>query len=86
MKFPPIEEQRRLVRQWRETGHELERLRREKLRNKPYDWKDVDALLELGRLSGAPSRTATGLEEMHKYYRIYRERLEAETPAAENRK
>jgi len=45
---PTIEEQRALVRQWKETGRMLEQLRDEKLRGKPYDWEEVDALLSLG--------------------------------------
>jgi hypothetical protein len=68
MKFPNREEQRRLVRQWEETGRELERLRREKLRNMPYNWEDVDALLQLGDYYDGPPRLTSGLVEMQRYF------------------
>ena len=64
MTQPTREEQRRLVRQWEETGRELERMRKEALGGMPYKWKDVDALLELGVHSRCPSRTTSALVEM----------------------
>lgn len=68
MTHPTREEQRKLVLQWEETGPELERLRREALRDMPYNWEDVDALLELGVQSGMPSRTTSGLVEMQYWF------------------
>jgi len=39
---------RQWAEQWQRTGPELERLRRASLRNLKYNWRDVDALLEIG--------------------------------------
>ena len=64
MKRPTIEEQRQLVRQWDETGRELERIREDALRDLPYDWKKVDDLLSLGESYDGPPRLSSGLEEM----------------------
>jgi len=66
VKRPTIEEQRALVKQWKSTGDELDRMRREALRNLPFNWKDVDALLVLGE--GQPSRTSSGLEEQQRLF------------------
>ena len=64
MKRPTIEEQRQLVQQWDETGQELERIREDALRDKPYNWKEVDDLLSLGESYDGPPRLSSGLEEM----------------------
>jgi hypothetical protein len=76
VKFPPPEEQRKLIRQWEETGRELERIRREKLRNMPYHWEDVDALLSLADAFPPPSRTTSGLVEQQYWFMRARERNE----------
>jgi len=68
MKIPTREEQRRLVRQWDETGPLLERIRREALRGKPYDWREVEAVLDLGFQDGMPSRESSGLVEMQHWF------------------
>jgi hypothetical protein len=68
MKRPTIEEQRALVRQWRETGRMLEQLRDEKLRGKPYDWEEVDALLSLGESYDGPPRLTSGLQEQQRLF------------------
>lgn len=68
MKRPTLEEQKHLVRLWEETGRELERMRREKLRNMPFNWKDVDTLLQLGEGYTGPPRTTSGLVEMARYF------------------
>ena len=68
MTHPTREDQRRLVRQWEETGRELDRIRRDALRGMPYNWEDVDALLDLGVRSGCPSRTTSGLVEMQRIF------------------
>lgn len=78
MKHPTREEQRALVRQWEETGRELERIRREKLRGMPYNWEDVDALLALGDANPGPPRTTSGLIEMQRLFMLARERMEDE--------
>lgn len=61
-------QQRDLVRVWDTTGPELERIRREELRGQPYDWKDVDALLEMADDYHGPPRLTSGLVEMQKWF------------------
>lgn len=68
MRIPTPEEQRQLVQQWEETGVVLERIRREALSNLPYDWKAVDALLDIGVHSRVNSRTTSGLVEMQRLF------------------
>lgn len=68
MKHPSLEEQRELVRRWKETGEELDRLRRERLRGMPYDWRHVDALLQLAESYDGPPRTTSGLVEMQRIF------------------
>lgn len=68
MKRPSREEQRQLVRQMEETGRQLEIIRRRQLRDLPYRWEDVDALLTLGEQCGLPSRTTSGLVEMQRWF------------------
>ena len=68
MKHPTREEQRELVRQWEATGRELDRVRRDALRDMPYNWADVDALLEMGDHCEAPPRTTSGLVEMQRWF------------------
>lgn len=68
MTHPTLEEQRELIRKMEETGRELERIRREALRGMPYNWKDVDALLELGDSFDGPPRLTSGLVEMQKIF------------------
>jgi len=68
MKSPTREQQRNLVQQWKATGQELERIRRDALRGKPYNWADVDTLLEMGDHCGCPSRTTSGLVEMQRLF------------------
>jgi len=68
MKHPTREEQRNLVRQWEATGRELERIRRDALRDMPYNWADVDALLALGDEYAGVSRKTSGLVEMQRWF------------------
>jgi hypothetical protein len=65
---PTPEEQRKLARQWDETGRELDAIRRKELRGMPYDWKAVDALLQLADLYDGPERTTSGLVEMQRLF------------------
>ncbi|MFH1108354.1 MAG: hypothetical protein V1790_04030 [Planctomycetota bacterium] len=62
-------EMRQVVAQWQKAGPELERIRRERLRQWQYDWRDVDALLAAGDRFGAP-RTTSGLVEMQRRLKI----------------
>ncbi|MBE7560049.1 hypothetical protein HS125_14360 [bacterium] len=68
MKLSNEEEQRRLVRQWEETGRQLERIRRESLRGMPYNWQDVAALLELGDSCPARLDGGMGMVEMQRWF------------------
>ncbi len=63
------EQMRQVVRQWVQAGPELERIKREALRGKPYDEAEVNALLELGDLY-RESRTSSGLQDMQKWLAI----------------
>ena len=68
MNGPNREEQRKLVQQKEETSKELERMRREALRGMPYNWKDVDALLELGADCPHVERYGGSLAEMQRHF------------------
>ena len=68
MKFPTREEQKVLVRRMEETYQELEHLRDEALRDLPYKWEDVDALLQLGDNYDGPPRLTSGLVEMQRWF------------------
>jgi hypothetical protein len=68
MSRPTREEQRLLVKQWEETGRILEQLRDEKLRGKPYDWEEVDALLSLAENYDGPPRLTSGLQEQQRLF------------------
>lgn len=68
MNMPDRDEQRKLVKQWAHTGRELDEIRREELRDMPYDWKAVDSLLQLADSYDGPERTTSGLVEMQRYF------------------
>ena len=68
MRMPTREEQKQLVRQWKETGAELERIRRDELRGMPYNWEEVDALLSLADRYDGPPRITSGLVEMQRLF------------------
>jgi hypothetical protein len=68
MKRPTPEEQKRLVKQWEITGPLLERIRREELRDKPFDWREVDDLLSLADQTAVPERTTSGLVEQQRIF------------------
>lgn len=68
MKAPTKEQQRALVRIWDTAGPELERIRREELRGKPYCWKDVDTLLDVADHYDGPPRQTSGLVEMQRLF------------------
>ena len=67
--MPTPEEQRELVAKWEKTGKELERIRKEALRDKPYDSLEVVALLDLAKYYDGPPRTTSGLVEMLQYFK-----------------
>ncbi len=68
MKRPDREEQRHIVEQWESTGRELEQMRRENLRNMPYNWEEVDAVLSLAEYYDGSPRETSGLVEMQRLF------------------
>ena len=68
MKRLTKEQQRHLVRIWQTAGPELERIRREELRGLPYNWADVDTLLDMGEYYDGPPRLTSGLVEMQRLF------------------
>lgn len=68
MKGPLTRQQmRKVVAQWKRAGPELEHVRKEELRRWQYDYKAVDALLDMGDHFGK-SRLTSGLVEMQKWF------------------
>lgn len=68
MKRPTHEEELAIVRQWMRAGPALATQRQAELRQRPYDWMTVDALLDMGARFGRP-RFAEGMVEMQRYFR-----------------
>jgi hypothetical protein len=68
MRTPTRGEQRGIVLKWEETARELERIRRDALRDMPYNWADVDTLLQLGDGYDGPPRVTSGLIEMQRWF------------------
>jgi hypothetical protein len=68
MRTPTQEEQKILIRQWDVTGPLLEKIRREALQGKEYNWKEVDTLLSLGDHLDLPPRTSEGIVEMQRIF------------------
>ena len=81
MSTPTHEEQKKLVRQWEETGRELDEMRKQALRGMPYNWRDVDALLALGDTYDGPPRLTSGLVEMQRIFMRAAPGKTAEDPA-----
>jgi len=50
------EQMRQVVAQWADAGPELRRVRDEALASRPYDWRLVDALLDMGVRYRRPQR------------------------------
>ncbi|MBI2439965.1 MAG: hypothetical protein HYV35_01185 [Lentisphaerae bacterium] len=67
------QQMRKVVEQWKRAGPELERVRNEELRRWQYDYKAVDALLDIGGHFGK-SRPTSGLVEMQKWFMKLAER------------
>jgi hypothetical protein len=67
MKRPTKEQQKALVAQWKRAAPALARARDEELRNWKYDWRAVDALLEMGVRFGR-AKPASGLVEMQRLF------------------
>jgi hypothetical protein len=67
MNRPTRAQQKALVAQWRRAAPALADVRRKELEQWEYDWRTVDALLEIGARSGQ-SRTTSGLVEMQRLF------------------
>ena len=67
MKRLTRDQQKAVLDQWNRAGPELERFRYEELRNWVYDWKVVDALLEIGARTAKPT-TSSGLVELQRLF------------------
>ncbi|GMW02529.1 MAG: hypothetical protein AMXMBFR84_36650 [Candidatus Hydrogenedentota bacterium] len=67
MNMPSPEEQRTLILQWEETGRFLDELRRKELRGKPYNWQEVDTLLQLADNYDGPI-DSSGIIEMQRLF------------------
>ncbi len=59
---------REYAERWKQAGPELERVRREELRNLKYDWRIVDSLLEIGSNSPRREDEPNGLVEMQRLF------------------
>lgn len=68
MKRPTRAQELAIVRQWMRAAPVLAEQRRVELRERPYDWTTVDALLDIGARSGCP-RFAEGMVEMQRLFR-----------------
>jgi hypothetical protein len=62
----------KIVGQWKRTGVLLAEIRAKELQEFVYDYELVDAMLELGLLQ-ASLRTTSGLVDMQRYFRKWRE-------------
>lgn len=67
MRRPTHDEERAIVRQWMRAGPALATQRQAELRERPYDWTTVDALLDMGARFGRP-RFAEGMVEMQRHF------------------
>ena len=54
--------------QWRRAAPELDRVRREELAHWKYDWRIVDALLDIGAKTPRREEKPNGLVEMQKWF------------------
>ncbi len=68
-------EQKEYMKRMIEGHREVERLRMEALRNKPYDPAEVDTLLQLAEYYDGPPRLTSGLVEMQAIFMTAHDRL-----------
>ncbi len=61
------EQMQQVVNQWVKAGPKLQRIRDEELANRPYDWRIVDALLDMGLRFKQP-KVECGLVLMQAYF------------------
>ncbi|MCX6996155.1 MAG: hypothetical protein NTV49_03505 [Kiritimatiellaeota bacterium] len=68
MKRPTKDQQRIIVEQWKRATPALQKTRDDELRAAPYDWKKVDALLDIGAQTPAKKEESNGLVEMQRWF------------------
>ncbi len=67
------EQKKALVMQWKNAAPELQKIKDKELSESVYDWRIVDALLEIGASSGKSLKTS-GLVEMQRLFMLLREK------------
>jgi hypothetical protein len=67
------EQKKALVMQWKNAASELQKIKDKELSESTYDWRIVDALLEIGANSGKSLKTS-GLIEMQRLFMLMRNR------------
>ena len=67
------EQKKALVMQWKKAAPELQKIKDKELSESAYDWRIVDALLEIGASSGKSLKTS-GLVEMQRLFMLLRNR------------
>jgi len=68
MKRPTKAQQKIIVEQWKRATPALQAARDDELRTASYDWKKVDALLDIGAQAPAKKEGSNGLVEMQKWF------------------
>jgi len=71
MNRPTREQQKYLAKLWDKAGPELERIRAQELRGKPYDADEVIALLKLGEGYDGPDPKGAGMVEMQRLFMLH---------------
>ncbi|MBX7255167.1 MAG: hypothetical protein K1Y02_02305 [Candidatus Hydrogenedentes bacterium] len=74
---PPREQLRDLERRREEGFRRIDKLRREALRGKPYNWEEVDALLWLADNYDGPPRFGEGMVEMQRSFMKAKNRIKS---------
>ncbi len=65
------EQKKELVMQWKNAAPELQKIKDKELSESVYDWRVVDALLEIGASSEKSLKTS-GLVEMQRLFMLLR--------------
>jgi len=72
------EQMQAVVDQWKNAADELRKIKDDELSQLKYDWKIVDALLEIGARTGKNSKTS-GLVEMQQLFSVLLKKMETQT-------
>ncbi len=73
-RFPTLDEQRQIVNKWEETSKKLDAIRLAELRDKPYDWREVAELLQMGDSYDGTPRLTSGLVELQRIFKKHHPR------------